>query len=83
MRRFKRITLDAASPGPHADRFPAPPRPLSNERELKRWRVQCLLMSAEVRYPLYLRLLENWVVNNKDKAADRDNWPLPPWQVPR
>lgn len=36
-------------------------------------------MNAEVRYSLYLRLLEDWVVANKGKAARLDNWPLPPW----
>ncbi len=79
MRRFRLIIQDAESPGAHADRFPDPPRALPAEDEAARWRVQALLMNAEVRYALYLRLLEEWVVANKEAAENPDNWPLPPW----
>jgi hypothetical protein len=39
-------------------------------------------MSAEVRYSLYLQLLEEWLERNSDKAVkDRNSWPTPPWYV--
>lgn len=79
MQRFSRIIQDAASPGPHADRFPASPRRLKTKKEAGQWRVQCLLMNAEVRYSLYLRLLEDWLVENKGYTPEHDSWPLPPW----
>jgi hypothetical protein len=36
-------------------------------------------MNAEVRYSLYLHLLESWIVMNWDRAKNPDKWPLPPW----
>ena len=79
MRRFRLMIQDAQSPGPRADRFPAPPSPLPVEEDAAAWRVQALLMNAEVRYGLYLRLLDEWVAANRAAAANLDNWPLPPW----
>jgi len=79
MRRFRRIIQDTTTPRRHPNRFPAPPRRLANEDEAGTWRVQCLLLNAEVRYALYLRLLNDWVVANKGKGVTADNWPLPPW----
>lgn len=79
MRRFTLIIQHAASPTLDPNRFPAPPRGLVDQDEGGRWRVQCLLMNAEVRYGLYLRLLNDWVVANKGKGATHDSRPLPPW----
>ncbi|KAJ6048035.1 hypothetical protein N7460_004182 [Penicillium canescens] len=50
MRKFKRILEDAERPGRHAHRFPPPPPGVSGQEQEGKWRVQCLLMSAEVRY---------------------------------
>ncbi len=78
MRRFSHIIQAAAYPGPYANWFPAPPRRLANEDEAARWRVQCLLMGAEVRYALYLRLLSDWIATN-GHGAPVESRPLPPW----
>ena len=78
MRRFNLIIQAAANPGPYANWFPASPRPLVNEDTAARWRVQCLLMSAEVRYGLYLRLLSDWIAA-KGHGAPVESRPLPPW----
>ncbi len=78
MRRFSIIINAAAYPGPYASWFPKPPRRLANEDEAARWRVQCLLMNAEVRYGLYLRLLSDWIFK-RGKGAPSESWPLPPW----
>jgi hypothetical protein len=78
MRRFSIIIQAAAFPGPYVDWFPVPPRRLANEDEAARWRVQCLLMNAEVRYGLYLRLLNDWIAT-KGRGAPVQVWPLPPW----
>ncbi|KAG7284454.1 hypothetical protein NEMBOFW57_010827 [Staphylotrichum longicolle] len=81
MRRFTTIIQHAISPTLDPNRFPAPPRGLVDQDEGGRWRVQCLLMNAEVRYALYLRLLNDWVIANKSKGATPNNRPLPPWDV--
>lgn len=61
MRKFKRILEDAENPGRHADRFPPPPPGVSGQEQEGMWRVQCLLMSAEVRYARYLDMLVRWI----------------------
>jgi hypothetical protein len=37
-------------------------------------------MNAEVRYSFYLRLLRDWVVKH-NSGAEKEDWPLPPWDV--
>ncbi|KAK9853403.1 hypothetical protein MYU51_006475 [Penicillium brevicompactum] len=49
MRKFKRILEDAKNPGRDADSYPLPPPGVSGQEQEGKWRVQCLLMSAEVR----------------------------------
>jgi hypothetical protein len=78
MRKFKRILEDAERPGTHAHRFPPPPPGVSSQEQEGKWRVQCLLMSAEVRYSRYLLMLERWIRSYGVKAP-KDEWPLPPW----
>jgi hypothetical protein len=78
MRKFKRILEDAENPGRHADRFPPPPPGVSGQEQEGKWRVQCLLMSAEVRYARYLDMLAGWIAYYGEKAP-KDQWPLPPW----
>ncbi|KAK0652707.1 hypothetical protein B0T16DRAFT_490509 [Cercophora newfieldiana] len=83
MQRFQRILDDIKHPQKHADWFPkAPNETVNADHELmEAWRVQCFLMNAEVRYSLYLRFLNGWVVEKDSKVADKENWPLPPWDV--
>lgn len=78
MQKFKRILEDAARPGRYTHRFPRPPFGVSGQEKEGKWRVQCLLMSAEVRYSMYLQTLERWIASHGLKAP-RDKWPLPPW----
>ncbi|KAJ4294725.1 hypothetical protein N0V88_004959 [Collariella sp. IMI 366227] len=83
MRKFQSLFAYAESPGSrYLARFPLPPSGVdaSKEDEAAQWRVQCFLMSAEVRYSFYLQLLQDWVTKNQPNAAKR-NWPLPPWDV--
>jgi hypothetical protein len=81
MQRFQCILNGIKHPVRDADRFPDPPNGIkSREHELTGiWRVQCFLMSAEVRYSMYLRFLRGWVLNNQERAEDKQGWPLPPW----
>ena len=82
MRIFKRIIDDARAPGENAERYPKAPDGVSSEQDLAQWRVQSLLMSAEVRYSMYLTVLYKWCAepgNHFEK--DIGNWPLPPWDV--
>jgi len=83
MKRFQCIIDGARSPVQFSDRFPPPPTSaeVTSEEELGRWRVQALLMSAEVRYSLYLRFLRDWVNDFPEQRADKSSWPLPPWYV--
>ncbi|KAJ5825222.1 hypothetical protein N7474_002360 [Penicillium riverlandense] len=78
MRKFKCILNDVEYPSRHADRFPPPPPGVSGPEEEARWRVQCLLMSAEVRYSMYLQSLERWIASH-GLQSPKDEWPLPPW----
>ncbi|KAH8705709.1 hypothetical protein BGW36DRAFT_422251 [Talaromyces proteolyticus] len=80
MRKFKRILEDVERPGRHAHKFPRPPPGVSGQENEGKWRVQCLLMSAEVRYSLYLQTLERWIASYGLKSP-KDKWPLPPWDV--
>ncbi|CAI7566607.1 unnamed protein product [Penicillium manginii] len=80
MRKFKRILEDAEQPGNYTHRFPPPPRGVSGQEQEGKWRVQCLLMSAEVRYSRYLRMLESWIGSHGVKTP-KNEWPLPPWDV--
>ena len=78
MRKFKRILEDAEQPGNYTHRFPPPPRGVSGQEQEGKWRVQCLLMSAEVRYSRYLQTLGAWIGSYGIKTP-KDEWPLPPW----
>lgn len=79
MRKFKRILEDVEHhPGWHADRFPSLPTGVSGPGIEGKWRVQCLLMNAEIRYSMYLGLLEKWITAHEPDAP-KDEWPLPPW----
>ncbi|KAJ5604818.1 hypothetical protein N7510_009972 [Penicillium lagena] len=61
MRKFKCILDDVEQPSGQTRRFPPLPPGISGQKEEARWRVQCLLMSAEVRYSIYLQILERWI----------------------
>ncbi|KAJ6000280.1 hypothetical protein N7481_000689 [Penicillium waksmanii] len=80
MRKFKRILEDAERPGRYTHRFPPPPPGVSGQEQEGKWRVQCLLMSAEVRYSRYLQMLARWIGSHGVKTP-KDEWPLPPWDV--
>lgn len=67
--------LDGARDGRAAN---YPPEPASCSTP-DRWRVQCLLMAAEFRYGLYLRMLKQWVQPVMRKTYKlSEEWPLPP-----
>lgn len=77
MRKLKGILDDTEQSGEDEAFYPAPPPGHEGSEKRGGWRLQCLLMSAEIRYPMYLRLLESWVTAHG--AASKDEWPLPPW----
>ena len=81
MRRFKQLLEDVRNPGPYTDLYPEQPLETSPE-DAGKWRVQCLLMNAEIRYSLYLQLLEDWVSKRNRSRKSLSDWPLPPWYVP-
>ena len=81
MQKFKRILEDAENPSSGGNhRFPPVPARvfLSQEDEEAKWRVQCLLMSAEVRYSMYLQVLEKWI-SSHGVQSPKDEWPLLSW----
>jgi hypothetical protein len=79
MQKFKCILEDAEHPSSGKHRFPpVPPRVILSQEEEAKWRLQCLLMSAEVRYSMYLQILENWI-SLHGLQSPKDQWPLPPW----
>jgi hypothetical protein len=77
MRKLKVILDDTEKSGANEALYPAPPPGYSGLEKDAGWRAQCLLMSAEIRYPMYLQLLEKWVTAHS--TASKDEWPLPPW----
>lgn len=77
MRKFKGIFDDTEKAGANEALYPAPPPGDLGLEKNAGWRAQCLLMSAEIRYPMYLQLLEKWVTAHG--TASKDEWPLPPW----
>jgi len=81
MIKFRRIIQDIKYPKTYTEWFPESPNKIYNQKHelAATWRVQALLMNAEVRYSLYLRFLRDWINQNHEKAADKENWPLPPW----
>jgi hypothetical protein len=79
MRKFKGILEDTEQPSLNESFYPAPPAGVSTPEMKASWRVQCLMMSAEVRYSMYLQLLEKWVTTHPGAAGSKDQWPLPPW----
>lgn len=81
MRRFQGILSDVKSPITNADHFPQLPEGATGTDVNEKWRVQAYLMSAEVRYGLYLRFLHEWVVDNPERSKNKATWPLPPWYV--
>ncbi|GAB1317002.1 hypothetical protein MFIFM68171_07212 [Madurella fahalii] len=82
LQMFRKLFNYVESPGPYASKFPLPPSGVdaSDPDEGSRWRIQCFLMNAEVRYSFYLRLLRDWIEANGLLAGKKD-WPLPPWDV--
>ncbi|OOQ84106.1 hypothetical protein PEBR_31789 [Penicillium brasilianum] len=80
MRRFKCILEDAEQPSKPTQAFPPPPPRILGQKDEAKWNLQCLLMSAEVRYSMYLRILARWITS-RDFQSSRDEWPLPPWDV--
>ncbi|KXX73709.1 Glycine-rich domain-containing protein 1 [Madurella mycetomatis] len=82
LRKLQSLFDHAESFGPDASKFPLPPPGVdaSDPEEGSRWRTQCLLMNAEVRYSFYLRLLRDWIEANGQLSSKKD-WPLPPWDV--
>ncbi|KAL2267068.1 hypothetical protein VTJ83DRAFT_4345 [Remersonia thermophila] len=81
LRLFERIYHDIATHPDRGGKLPPPPRRLTRIADARQWSIQCLLMSAEVRYPRYLSLLEDWIGNHAAEASSPDRWPLPPWDV--
>jgi hypothetical protein len=78
MQKFKCILESAEQPGGDTKAFPTPPSRILDQEEEGKWRVQCLLMSAEVRYSMYLQILNKWVTSHGIQTP-KDPWPLPPW----
>ena len=76
MRRFRQLLDDVRNPGRYASLYPDQPLETSPD-DAGKWRVQCVLMNAEVRYSLYLKLLEEWAP--KRNRSRKTDWPLPPW----
>lgn len=60
--------------------FPPIPPQFSTTEDIVVWRVQCMLMGAEIRYSMYLKVLEKWILDHGIKSP-KDQWPLPPWYV--
>lgn len=81
MRRFKQLLEDVRNPGPYTGLYPEQPLGTSAE-DAGSWRVQCLLMNAEIRYSLYLQLLEDWVSKRNRSRKSLSDLPLPPWYEP-
>lgn len=77
MQKFKCILDSAEQPGEHTKAFPTPPPRISDQEEGK-WRLQYLLMSAEVRYSMYIQFL-NRLITSRGIQSSKDEWPLPPW----
>ncbi len=75
MKKFSLIIKDAENPELHTSRYPAAPATATKPRDVKMWKVQCLLMAAEFRYSMYLDLLEKKYA----QAVSKQDWPLPPW----
>ncbi|KAK1835718.1 hypothetical protein QBC39DRAFT_378426 [Podospora conica] len=80
IRRFKQLLEDVRYPGPYANLYPKQP-PGTSPQDAGTWRVQCLLMNAEIRYSLYLQLLEDWASKRNRSAKTLTDWPVPPWDV--
>ncbi|KAK3196513.1 hypothetical protein K4F52_000395 [Lecanicillium sp. MT-2017a] len=73
IQKFRLILDDTANPPSNlAAKYPELPRTFHGDDDTAQWRVQCLLMNAEVRYAQYLRLLDRRATSSK---------PLPPWDV--
>lgn len=82
MRKLKDILDFARVPGRDASLFPTPPAECKSWEQAAQWRVQCILMSAEVRYPMYLKLLESRILQAGKKGDQQDvELVLPPWYV--
>lgn len=60
--------------------FPPIPPQFSTDEDATVWRVQCMLMGAEIRYSMYLKVLEKWILDHGIESS-KDEWPLPPWYV--
>lgn len=80
MRKLRGIIDYARLPGRDASLFPRPPAGCDDQEQAAQWRVQCILMSAEVRYPMYLKLLESRVLEARKRGKRQDiELVLPPW----
>ncbi|ATY65423.1 hypothetical protein A9K55_001594 [Cordyceps militaris] len=82
MRKLKSILDYARYPGRDASRFPPLPAGCSGEDQAAQWRVQCILMSAEMRYPMYLKLLEAHMLQSEKNGRRQGlEMVVPPWDV--
>ncbi|KAJ2982792.1 hypothetical protein NQ176_g1142 [Zarea fungicola] len=82
MRKLKQILDYARNPGDDASLFPPPPAGCTSNEQEAQWRVQCLLMSAEMRYPMYLKLLESCMLQpDGGSRRQKSELVIPPWDV--
>lgn len=80
MQKLKGIVDYARHPGRDAALFPAPPAGCDGEQEAAQWRLQSILMSAEVRYPMYLKLLESHMIRSRRNSLRQEpDLVVPPW----
>ncbi|OAA74851.1 hypothetical protein LEL_06839 [Akanthomyces lecanii RCEF 1005] len=82
MRKLKGIVHYARYPGRDASLFPAPPAGCNGEEQAAQWRLQSILMNAEVRYPMYLKLLESRMLQSRqNRRRQEPDLVVPPWDV--
>ena len=81
MKNLRKLLRDVQQPDAESAKwFPALPAGFSTDEEAAVWRVQCMLMAAEIRYGMYLKLLQAQI-QIPSIGYNKDKWPLPPWLV--